>query len=389
MLSTSHIRTLKPKAKRYSISDGNGLTLRVHPSGTKTWLVRNFIDGKVRDKVIGTWPDMTLMQARAATRRIRKDLELTAPKSYVLRDAFKLWCNLKKGRIVSFADEKRRMENYIIKKLGNIQLDEITAPLVIRTVKQLDEEGKRATLKRVIMRLREMLDLAVCAGYISHNPLSRVSKVFAPCEVTPMPSMDWQQLPDVFDALADAPEKIKVLFLWSLCTLLRPKEATSIQWSWIDADVLTIPAEHMKMKRSFRVPLTTLMLRLLEHQKSISKHPKGKYVFCGRTIGSHISKQALAKYLHESPLKGQLVAHGLRSMGRSWMADQQIPFETAEMCLSHIVGTAVSRAYQRSDFLDQRRSVMERWCAYIFSCAGCAQGFAQIVCGTRISTKKR
>ena len=147
MLSTKKIRSLKPSEKRYSIVDSNGLTLRVHPSGTKTWLVRSCIDGKVVDKVIGKWPDLTLMQARSAARKIRKDQELSAPKSYVLKDAFKLWCNLKKGRIVSFQDEKRRMETYIIKPLGNKQLDEITAPLVIRTVKPIEEAGKQATLK--------------------------------------------------------------------------------------------------------------------------------------------------------------------------------------------------------------------------------------------------
>ena len=389
MLSTKFIRTLKPRSKRYSIADSHGLTLRVHPSGTMTWLVRNCIEGKVSDKTLGSWPDMTLMQARSAARKIRKELSLAAPRSYVLRDAFKLWCGLKKGRIVSFKDEKRRMETYIIKPLGGRQLDEITAPLVIKTVKPIEDAGKQATLKRVIMRLREMLDLAVCAGYIQHNPLSRVSKVFAPCVVTPMPSMTWQQLPDVLNAMADAPEKIKVLFLWSLCSLLRPKEATSVQWAWIDADVLTIPTEQMKMRRAFRIPLTTLMLRILDRQKEISKHPNGKYVFCGRESGKPISKQTLAKWLHSSELSGQLVAHGLRSMGRSWMADQQVPYEVAEMCLSHIVGTAVSRAYQRSDFLEKRREVMERWCAYIFSCAGCAQGFAQIVCGTKIPSQKR
>lgn len=389
MLSTKLIRTLKPKEKRYSIADSNGLTLRVHPSGSMTWLVRNFVDGRVHDKVIGSWPDMTLMQARSATRRMRKDLELSAPKSYALRDAFKLWCNLKKDRIVSFKDEKRRMETYIIKPLGGRQLDEITAPLVIQTVRPIETAGKRATLKRVIMRLREMLDLAVCAGYIRHNPLSRVSKVFSPCVVTPMPSMSWQDLPYVLEELKDAPEKIKVLFLWSLCSLLRPKEATSVQRTWIDGDILTIPTEQMKMRRPFRIPLTTLMLRLIDHQNSLSKHPKGKYIFCGREAGKPISKQTLAKYLHESSLTGKLVAHGLRSMGRSWMADQQIPYEVAEMCLSHIVGSNVSRAYQRSDFLDKRREVMERWCAYVFSCAGCAQGFAQIVCGTKPSPVKR
>lgn len=388
MLSTKEIRAMKPKEKRYSVADSGGLTLRVHPSGKKTWLVRSFVNGKVSDVSLGSWPDMTLMQARSAARKIRKDLELAAPKSYTLKDAFRLWCNLKKNTIASYKDERRRMETYIIKPLGNKQLDEITAPLVIKTVTPISKDGKQATLKRVVMRLREMIDLAVCAGYIQHNPIGRVSKVFAPVDVKPMPSLPWQNLPAVLESLKDAPENIKVLFLFSLCSLLRPKEVVSLQWQWIDADILTIPAEQMKMKREFRVPLTTLMIRILERQKKISKHPRGKFVFSGRSETTHISKQTLAKYLHETELRDQLVAHGLRSMGRSWLADQQIPFDIAEMCLSHVVGTSVSRAYQRSDFLEIRKSVMERWCSYIFSCAGCAQGFAQIVCGVDIPAKK-
>lgn len=387
MLSTKQIRAMKPRERRYSVADTCGLTLRVHPSGSKTWLVRNCIDGRVSDVSIGSWPEMTLMQARSAARKMRKDLELSAPKSYTLRDAFRLWCNLKKATIVSYSEERRRMETYIVKPLGNKQLDEITAPLVIKVVTPIAKDGKQATLKRVVMRLREMLDLAVCAGYIDHNPLSRVSKVFAPAKVTPMPSMPWQSLPAILESMKDAPEHIKVLFLFSLCSLLRPKEVVSIQWDWIDGDVLTIPANEMKMKRNFRLPITPLMRTILDRQKEISKRPKGKYVFCGRAETTHISKQTLAKYLHGTDLRGKLVAHGIRSMGRSWLADHQIPFDVAEMCLSHIVGTTVSRAYQRSDFLDTRRSVMDRWCSYILSCADCAQGFAQIARGTGTRTK--
>ena len=316
---------------------------------------------------------MSLIQARQKARKLRKEVGLVPPKGYALRDAFKLWCKLKQSQIVSYKDEKRRLEKYIIEPLGARQLDEITAPIVIQAVQPIERDGKQATLKRVLMRLREILDLAVCAGFIEHNPLAKVSRVFAPPKVTPMPSIDWHELPHAMKIMSVAPARIRVLFLFSLCTLLRPGEVAKIEKSWIVDEAIHIPAEHMKKRRPFRVPLTGYMKELIKREQDLSPHPDSIYLFAGRSSDQHISKQALAKYLHSTDLKNKLVAHGLRSMGRSWLADQEVSFDIAEMCLSHDVGTAVSRAYQRSDFFDSRRIVMNRWTEFIRSCATSAE----------------
>lgn len=321
------------------------------------------------DILLGHFPEMSLGEAKQAARRRRKEIGKEPPKGYVFADAFRLWCNLKKGRIVSYADERRRLERYIIKPLGMKQIDEITATLVIQTVRCIEQAGHRATLKRVLMRTREILDLAVCAGYIQHNPCERVSKVFAPPVVTPMPSVPWQELPDVMRVMASAPERIQVLFLWSLCSLLRPIETAKLRKSWIAGDVLTIPGDEMKKRRPHRVPLTPLMQALLAREQELSPHPRSDFVFAGRNAGSHISEQTLAKYLRGTKLAGRLVAHGLRSIGRSWMADNGVPFEVGEACLSHVSGSQVSRAYLRSDYLKDRVSVMWRWCSFILACA--------------------
>ena len=359
-LSSKKIAAMKPRDKRYSVADGNGLTLRVMPSGRKIWYLRTSCSGRVADKRLGEHPDMSLMQARQKARRLRKDIGLEPPKGYVLKDAFRLWCRLKKPQIVSYQDERRRLERYIIEPIGNRQLDEITAPLVIRTVQPIEKDGKQATLKRVLMRLREILDLSVCAGYIEHNPLARVSKVFAPPQVKPMSSVDWRELPTVMAVMKEAPERMRVLFLFSLCSMLRPGENASLEKSWITEDAIHIPAEHMKKRRPFRVPLTSFMKELIAREQTLSPRPRSGHVFAGKSTGKHVSSQALAKHLHSTSLKGRLVAHGLRSIARSWLADEAVPFDVAEMCLSHDVGTQVSRAYQRSDFFDARRAVMER-----------------------------
>ena len=133
---------------------------------------------------------MSLAQAKQAARRKQKEFDVKPIGGYTLKDAFVLWCNLKRGRIVSYKDEKKRIEFYLMRHLGNRQLDEITAPLVIKTVQVIERDGKQSTLKRILMRLREIMELAVCAGYIDANPLHRISRVFAPARSTAMPSVD-------------------------------------------------------------------------------------------------------------------------------------------------------------------------------------------------------
>lgn len=378
MLTSKKIAALRPRGKRYVVTDVRGLTLRVHPSGTKSWCVRLCAYGRVTDRVIGQWPAVQVKEARQTARRMMKDAGLEPPAGYTFNDAFRLWVGLKKGRIVSYADERRILENHLLHHVRNRQLDEISAPMIVQVLRPLDAAGKRVTLKRVLMRTREILDLAVCAGYIQHNPIERLSRIFAPPVVTPMPAVDWRELPDVLSIMREAPERIRILFALNLLTMLRPGEAVKLRRSWIVGDVLTIPADEMKKGRAHRVPLTAEVLALIEAARAAFPHPRSDLIFQSRTAGRPISPQTLAKHLHGTALRGRLVAHGLRTIARSWLADMGEPFEAAEACLSHVAGSGVSRAYQRSDYLEARRGMMRRWSAYVRDCAQSARFMPEI-----------
>ena len=261
------------------------------------------------------------------------------------------------------------LERHLLPPIRNRQLDEITAPLIVHILKPVERSGHQVTLKRVIMRCREILDLAVCSGFIQHNPIERLNRIYAPPIVTPMPSIDWRELPSAMEVIATAPRKIQILFLWSLCSMLRPGETAKLRWKWIEANVLKIPADEMKKGRVHRVPLTVEMIALLREAKTVSPHPRSAFVWPSRDGHNPMSSQTLAKFLHTTQLSGRLVAHGLRSIARCWMADQELPFEASEACLAHLTGSTVSRAYQRSDYLDARRRIYEQWCSFVWHCA--------------------
>ena len=241
----------------------------------------------------------------------------------------------------------------------------------------IDQAGKGSTVKRLLMRTREIFDMAVNAGYLHSNPLAKITKVFPVPVVSHMPSVDWKELPVVVSQVEKlANDKYRLLFYFSLATLLRPAEVVSIRFEWINEESITIPEEHMKMKRVHRVPLTPYLISLINEIKKNRVNQRSPYLFPAKHANKPISSQALAKWLHEQNVfRNRLVAHGLRSIGRSWFADNDVPSEIAEACLAHTVGSQVVRAYQRSDYFASRSQIMLRWHAHIMQCAQCAQIF--------------
>lgn len=379
MLNSKQIKALRPKERRYQVTDADGLALRIQTSGVKSWVLRVFQNGRIVDITLGHWPELSLMQARATARRKKKELELEPSGSYTVRDAFKFWCSKKKGRIISYRDEKLRLEKYVISKIGSRQLDTITPPILIKLMEPIEAAGKQSTVKRLLMRTREIFDMAVNAGYLPSNPLAKITKVFAVPTVKHMASVDWKELPIVISQIeALAPPKYKNLFYFSLATLLRPGEVVSIRIDWINEEAITIPAEFMKMKRVHRIPLTPYLIALIQEAKTIRKNKRSPFLFPGTRPNKHISGQALAKWLHsQSEFKNRLLAHGLRSIGRTWFADNDVPLEVAEACLAHITGSQVVRAYQRGDYFASRSKILLGWHAYIQTCARCAQVLSQ------------
>lgn len=373
----SKIKQLSPAKKRYSLTVDTGLSIRVMPSGVKSWVVRIPFNNRVSDITLGHFPEIGKRQACQLAKRERQKYELTAPNGYTFQDAYCLWKSLKREEIVSYQSEKQRLDKYVVSALARKQLDDITAPTIIRLLKPIEQSGKRATAKRCLMRIREIFDLAVCAGYVLHNPIAGVSRLFKAPKKTPRPSLPWCELPAVIDVICqNANKHLQLIFFFSLYSMLRPGEVVKLRWVWIKQDCLTIPAEHMKMKmkRLHRVPLTAYALPSLNEAKNTSKHKRSSYVFPGQKSSKHANSQILTNFMRQNSFfKNRLVPHGLRSIARSWMADHNVSYEVAEACLAHIVGSSVSRAYQRSDFFEARMQIHKQWDGFIQDCARSAQ----------------
>lgn len=374
MLTIIEVRAAQPKNKNYLLNDGSGLFLRVESSGVKRWVLNRSIKGQHVSKVLGIFPDMTLKDARLEAQRLSVELRaLKVTKAVDFLSVYKEWLALKKTQIKNWIDIDRRFNKYLLPRFSSVAFKDITPAALIDELKSdLGRRAKLETLKRICGELRSLETFAYNSGLIDQLRWQNLAAVFpSPSNKRKnRPSVGYSELPEVLGKLKA--EGIKSHTTWSvlLCgfyTLLRPGEYTAMHWDWIDFKdkTITIPAEVMKMKREHVVPMSRQLIALLEDLPRTSE-----YVFPSPQHNGDrpVSTNSASQFLRRNGFADVLVPHGIRAIGRSWMFDNQVPFEVAELCLAHSVGSSTVQAYVRSDRLEERREVMQRWCDYVELC---------------------
>ena len=142
-------------------------------------------------------------------------------------------------------------------------------------------------------------------------------------------------------------------------------EVIGARWFEIDTEerLWTIPADRMKAKREHRVPLTDDALAVLKRVRGLD----AEIIFPGQKRGKGLSNMAMTQLMRRLD-HGDVTVHGFRSSFRDWAEERGgMPREIAELSLAHEVGSAVERAYRRSDLLSKRRTLMERWARFCLS----------------------
>lgn len=401
-LSDTKVRTAKPgvppkakpgepPVKEYNLADGDGLYLRVKLNGSKLWLFNYYrpSDKKRSNISFGAYPDVTLSAARERRRdarallaqgidpKIHKEEQIAiaqaeqeASANTFERIAAK-WLDLKRHSVTDAyaTDTWRSLEMYVLPFIGTMPIDQIRAPRVIELLRPLEYDLKHETVRRLCQRINEILDYSVNHGLLATNPCAAIRKVFKKPTKKNMPTLKPTELPllmaDIANGRLDPTTRCQIE--WSLHTLVRPGESAGTRWDEIDleAKVWNIPAERMKMDRPHRVPLSPQAIALLERMKPISGHRP--FVFPGyRDPLGHINDQSANAALKRLGYGGRLVAHGLRSLGSTTLNEQgSFNPDAIEAALSHADDNEIRRAYNRSDYFEQRMIMMCWWSNHI------------------------
>lgn len=389
-LTDSKLRTAKPEGKEYNLGDGDGLYLRVKTNGGKLWLFNYYRPGDKRraNLSFGPYPDVTLSAARERRRQARallaegidpqlhqqEQVAIAQAKQEASANTFERmaakWLELKRHDVSEAyaADSWRSLELYVLPFIGSMPIDQIRAPLVIELLRPLEADGKLETVRRLCQRINEILDYSVNHGLLDANPCSAIRKVFKKPTKKHMPTLKPDELPLLMADIANGrlEHTTRCQIEWSLHTLVRPGESAGTRWDEIDleAKVWNIPDDRMKMDRPHRVPLTPQALALLERMKPISGHRP--FVFPGyRNPMGHINDQSANAALKRLGYGGRLVAHGLRSLGSTTLNEQGFNPDAIEAALSHADDNEIRRAYNRSDYFEQRVIMMGWWSNHI------------------------
>lgn len=411
----------KPRLIRVGGVSGLGLNVRLrsYASGesmSASWLLRRTVEGKRRDFALGGWPEVTLAQARERARQTLDQLwagidplearrNKVKPRSRTFREAARNHFEQKVSKEINVRDKAKwfnDLEKFAFPVIGDLPVDKIVTSHILEitrrphvrygsTVAKPLWEAVPERAQRCIKKIELILNREISEGGLSGANPARWKDHLSGMLPKPekvrrkenQPSLPYPLLPAFMASLRTrnpSPSSKALEFL--ILTAARSGEVRGATWSEIDMErgLWTIPAERMKAKKDHRVPLSEAALSVL---KATPCYALSSFIWPGSGKGGVISDTSLAaliKKMHANELasgragwvdlaSGRTVTpHGFRSTFRVWATEQTtFPYEMAEMALAHRVGTAVERAYNRTDMVEKRRAMMEDWAAHVLN----------------------
>ncbi len=253
------------------------------------------------------------------------------------------------------------LELHVLPKLGKVPVEDLDQQDIKNTL-ALIWHDKADTARKALNRLSIVLRHAAALGHdVDLQATEKAKALLGRSRHVPqnIPAMDWRDVPAFYQSLAE-PTITHLALRLLILTGVRSHPLRFIREDEIDGDIWTIRADAMKGRlgktTDFRVPLSSVAQQVIELARP---HAREGYLFPSVRKGV-ISDATMARLMERRGMRER--PHGFRSSLRTWLAEAtDAPSEVAETVLGHVTGNAVERAYRRTDFLDQRRVLLERW----------------------------
>ncbi|MGI8894937.1 MAG: tyrosine-type recombinase/integrase [Casimicrobiaceae bacterium] len=384
-LTTTAIRSAKPRKKQYKLTDAGGLYLLIAPSGGKWWRLKYRHDGKEKLLSLGTFPDTSLADARArrgdARGLIAKGFDPSAQRQAEKREAVIRETNSfaavalewhgKQARSWTprHADDvRRRLERNLFPALAALPVAEITAPDLLAAARQVESRGAHDLAHRMIGVAGQVFRYAVATGRCDRDPSGDLRGALTPHKPRNQAAVSPEDLPALLraiDGYAAIGDKQTALALRLLClTFVRTSELIGAKWGEFadldgDAPTWAVPAERMKMKAEHVVPLSRQVVAVLRELHAIAG--ESDYILPGRNPDKPISNNTLLFALYRLGYKGTMTGHGFRAVASSLLNESGYRPDVIERQLAHKEPNKARSAYNRAEYLPERRVMMQQW----------------------------
>jgi integrase len=386
-LTHTAIQSYKPETSTYSKADGGGLSLYVQPTGAKWWRFRYRFNGKAKMLSLGIYPDVSLQQARTERDKAKKILAAgddPSEKRKAKKTEDKLsaintfqavaseWHALHNANKSERHQQRvaRWLEAYLYPSLGKMPIGTITAPQVLDTTSILQKQGKLETAHRVIQTAGQVFRYAIQKGFANYNPAPDLKGALPPPVVKNMAAMiEPKQVAELLRSIDGYKGTVTVQCALKLAPLLfqRIGELRHMKWSDLDFENNEWRYFVTKTKTPHIVPLSRQVLVILEVMRSYSGH--SIYVFTGgRDPSRPMSENAINAALRNMGYDTQadITGHGFRAIAQT-LGEQELGLDPKhiERQLAHAVVNPLGTAYERAQFLKDRKVMMQKWADYL------------------------
>jgi integrase len=386
-LSARQVSSIKSQAKSFRLADGGGLYLYVRVSGSRNWEFRYTrpSDRKQTFIGIGSFPDITLAEARDRAKNYRKILsdgydpqlanqlakhQILGEIHNTFQHVAELWMESVSNRLApkTIIGNRRKLEKYAYPKLASLPVTEISAPIVIDALRPVEEAGYLETVKRTAELVSRVMTYACNHGLIQANPIVGVKDVFKKPIRQNLASLSPEEISELLHSVATANIHAitRCLIEFQLHTLTRPNEAAGACWNEIDLQrkLWIIPDSRMKMRTEHRIPLSIPALKILDAIRPMTGHRQ--YIFTSpRDPNKSIDSETVNKALGKMGFKNRTTGHGLRSLASTTLNESGFAPHVIEAALAHKVANPIAAAYNHATYLDLRREMMDWWSEYI------------------------
>lgn len=385
MLTDTSIRNAKPKEKPYKLADSGGLHILVTPNGSRLWRLKYRVGGIEKLLSFGAYPQVSLKEARDKAFEAKQDLSSGIDPSQAKKvqkastsgaDSFEAvarewfgkfstgWAPGHAERVI------RLLERDVFPWLGEKVIREITTPELLAVLRRIEARGAVDTAHRARQTAGAVFRYAVATGRAERDPSGDLRGAIPPPREGHMAAItDPKRLGGLLRAIDGYEGGLIVRCALRLAPLVfvRPGELRRAEWKEVDLErgEWVIPGEKMKMRESHIVPLSRQAIEILEEIRPFTGG--GAFVFPSPTsMNRPLSDMALLTALRRMGIsKEEMTIHGFRATASSLLNAQGWPADVIERQLAHVERNKVRGAYNRHDYLPERRKMMQSWADYL------------------------
>lgn len=388
-LVDTRLRNAKPKEKPYKLTDGNGLYLLVTPTGGKLWRFDYSFSAKRKTLSIGSYPEVSLTDARQRRDESRKLLVSGVDPSELKQQQKDQEQEHKDRELLTFrkvAEEwfsknepvwsashiktvRNRLEHDVFPVIGNRQIATVDRATIKNIMMTVAGRGAIETADRVKQYCGQILRYALNLEYIEVNPANDLRDILPKREPGHHAALiEPDQLAGLLRAIDEYSGSFVVKKALQLAPLffVRPGELNKIEWSQINFETAEWRYFVTKTKIHHIVPLASQAVAILRELHAVTG--TGRYVFPGyRTASRPMTSEALLAAIRRMGYsKDDMTTHGFRAIARTHL-DETLSYriDWIEAQSAHAVKDANGRAYNRTTYLEDRRKMMQSWADFL------------------------